>query len=304
LIELLVVIAIIAILVGLLVPAVQQVRMAAARSQSQNNEKQIMLAVHNYYDVNKKVPPLGNYANPNNPNNYASIYFFLLPYMEQTALYYEGLKNGGTWNNSPNNAGSVMLSVLISPRDPSNPLPIWKETNGGTWAPCNYGANHAIYGDPCTNDVISNLTFAQIKDGLSNTVGFAEEYGLCGTGQTDTTSGSPYWEHLWGYYAPWQWQRAPYFDTRLMSSGMQSSTYTASGQMGECTCVATSTAAVPQDVPTVANCNPYFVQAMDHGGCCIVLMDGSVRVVTAIIDPVIWVRLLWPADGFPIYADY
>jgi prepilin-type N-terminal cleavage/methylation domain-containing protein len=298
LIELLVVIAIIAILIALLVPAVQKVRSAAARTQSANNAKQIVLAVHNYHDTNKKVPPLADLVKPG--ANYASVLYFILPYIDQAPLYDTGMVNGGVWERSPNNVGSQRLTVYISPRDPSDPLPIWKETNGGTWAVGNYAANHAIFGIPCGSNTVSTLKMVSITDGTSNTVAFGEQYAKCGLGEPDATSGAApnnYYHKLWAYRAPWRWERAPYFDTRLMSSNMLG---TAQGDNSACTCTINSTAAVPQGVPTVQACNPYFLQAMDAGGCVVAMMDGTVRLVQPSISGNIWVRAIWPRDGFPL----
>jgi prepilin-type N-terminal cleavage/methylation domain-containing protein/prepilin-type processing-associated H-X9-DG protein len=137
LIELLVVIAIIAVLIGLLLPAVQKVREAAARAQCINNIKQIVLALHNYHDVNNHFPPAvvmpyaqagndpltGGAANPFGPN-WA---IFILPYIEQQNLYvlanplsYPGtsnLSNLVSYNLSWRNVRGAAIKTYLCPSD-------------------------------------------------------------------------------------------------------------------------------------------------------------------------------------------
>ena len=121
LIELLVVIAIIAILIALLVPAVQKVREAAARTQCTNNLKQIGLGLHNFEGTFKRLPPLyGGAVAPGtavgNSMKFANIWgsttVFILPYIEQDNLY-KAMATGGTpptYSGDTNNAqtGNVM----------------------------------------------------------------------------------------------------------------------------------------------------------------------------------------------------
>jgi prepilin-type N-terminal cleavage/methylation domain-containing protein len=136
LIELLVVIAIIAILIGLLLPAVQKVREAAARTQCTNNLKQLVLATHNCNDTFSRLPPaLGTFppsqASP--PPSFGNTLFFLLPFIEASTVYKNSAGIAGTIPGSANTAYvgvnwagfnsqfSVPLKTFQCPSDPSNP---------------------------------------------------------------------------------------------------------------------------------------------------------------------------------------
>jgi len=176
LIELLVVIAIIAILIGLLVPAVQKVREAAARTQCSNNLKQIALAALNYESTYKRLPP-GCLVSPNSPNAgwvsnppyagpYTGVLAFLLPYVEQSTVYNQldqGLFKFGTttgaWAystppfdynsgvNPVNGTGypqvcSATISTFVCPSDtPDAPV------SSGIWDAYWTEGNNTIYGD-------------------------------------------------------------------------------------------------------------------------------------------------------------
>jgi prepilin-type N-terminal cleavage/methylation domain-containing protein/prepilin-type processing-associated H-X9-DG protein len=122
LIELLVVIAIIAVLIGLLLPAVQKVREAAARTKCMNNLKQIGLAMHTYHDASGAFPvghEIRNRPDTGHDNYYANWAILILPFVEQDALYRR--YNNSLKNRDPANAPVVQtfVPVYACPSDPN-----------------------------------------------------------------------------------------------------------------------------------------------------------------------------------------
>jgi prepilin-type processing-associated H-X9-DG protein/prepilin-type N-terminal cleavage/methylation domain-containing protein len=189
LIELLVVIAIIAVLIGLLLPAVQKVREAAARMKCSNNLKQLALAAHNYENTNDKLPGLGATSQTS-----FSVQARLLPYVEQKNLqklidFTQPLMlgSGGSQYRNPvqNQAASMPLNLFLCPSDPgpetSERTPSGQPTE--TWGCLNYMVNMGSgkglnYDASSVTDGIfyyqSATTMTAITDGTSSTVLLAE----------------------------------------------------------------------------------------------------------------------------------
>jgi len=208
LIELLVVIAIIAILIGLLLPAVQKVREAAARTSCSNNLKQLGLAIHSFHDQNNRMPPGGAQdqipfgTNGNNGGAWGSSWkVYILPHIEQGPLYQQWQFTGGSGWQNQNNTDRVHKLTIKTYRCPASPMPDFHLagcTNVGNGSQqmftsyvgvagstldipqsinsaCCSGSNNGITGGSGILCMNCSTKMAAISDGTSNTILVGEQ---------------------------------------------------------------------------------------------------------------------------------
>ena len=177
LIELLVVIAIIAVLMGLLLPAVQKVREAANRLKCQNNLKQIGLALHTYENAEGKLPSVGTYPVGTTGSSW-SIHALLLPFIEQAQL--QDLIDFSQPYSAQPNVTQVRVPTFLCPSEDKDQPRIGSTL---THYPHNYGANFGTWfvmngntgeGGDGAFVVNGGVKIASFKDGTSNTIGFSE----------------------------------------------------------------------------------------------------------------------------------
>jgi prepilin-type N-terminal cleavage/methylation domain-containing protein len=338
LIELLVVIAIIAILIGLLLPAVQKVREASNRTVCQNNLKQIMLGAHNYAEssANKSLPnawmhqwngtQFGASFPPNGANRYiCSMWFQLLPFLEQQALFQQGTPANPTiagFNvqmfGHYITVGGQPVKAYVCPSESANltSSTLTHALNGQPAAPAaqieptasNYAGNVMVF-DPSVNKTLVSA----MPDGSSNTVAVGHRLRFCDgsiTGFSAWTLWSATLQGL-GLAAPrdmgvfgmpnyHQW----YFPGTPITTHVQQTRQNEFGMRGEHMRFEYNSTVPFFTTPAPGLCDRRGLTSPHAQAMTVAVGDGSVRTVSTSITSATWAAVCNPLDGIAPGSDW
>jgi prepilin-type N-terminal cleavage/methylation domain-containing protein/prepilin-type processing-associated H-X9-DG protein len=323
LIELLVVIAIIAVLVGMLLPAVQKVREAANKSKCQNHLKQLGIALHNYEGAIGRWPPLYPGTAPNSTAfNYKytwSVLALLNPYLEQTSIYNnmdltQPMYDPANQITAANRFAVVQkVSIFLCPSDRG--LPVSSAYGVTDMGPTNYVACHGSgvsgggYGSPIGGDgvfpAVNGVRITDIADGTSNTAALSES--ILGDG-AEVSATQPGDEKVAYKYLGYTGTLPS--DSACSGSPQSWNGYNRRGFMwasGEARCVSYNHYYTPNSKnfdciandPTMTYISVGYRSARSRhtGGVNVLLADGSVRFFQDLISPQTWRSLSTRAGG-------
>ncbi len=318
LVELLVVIAIIAVLIGMLVPAVQKIRELGNRTKCQNQMRQLGLAAHQSFDTQKSMPQLCNGPDPSTGGGLTlyngqvgSVFYHLLPWLEETSIWeaaqytYQPNPGGTPYNyygtNALPGAATARVGIFLCPSDASNlggyiPFSASAYSSGGLvspepkgWAAGNYAANWLVFGSPSANVTAQSFLGAarlpdSMPDGTTKTIMFTEKLATC-SGPFGT--GGNLWAFppaLPGNASNWAGVFGYWPDPVNNPTGPAlGPTWQAPVDMEP-----------PQVNPITGTCNPFRTSTAHPGGANICMGDASVRQISNSVPMNVWYRLVSP----------